>query len=93
MRNVIVKKYFDLLPKVQQDLAMRRETSLTHKATKHVESTCTNVLILILKLHLMDRNKFLNSLLHWIYWKSFMPVEMNIFTVGTYKFSFGGTPP
>lgn len=43
MRNVILRKYFDLLPKVQQDLAMRRGTSLQEKATEHMEGMCVRV--------------------------------------------------
>lgn len=42
-RNAIVGKYFDLLTKVQQDLAMRRDTSLRQRETTRIEGMCTQL--------------------------------------------------
>ena len=37
VRNVIVEKYLELLPKVQQELALRPEKSIRQNMTKHRE--------------------------------------------------------
>lgn len=43
VRNVILQKYFDLLPRVQQDLAMRRNAPERKKTTQHIEGSIYKV--------------------------------------------------